>query len=74
MKLKKIDRKNIPHNFPVTLTGMLILWFDYYNASDFMWGVLVVFLFIWWGLSFLDIALSDSYDLLKDIDEKEKNR
>jgi len=66
MKLKKIDRKNIPRNFPVTITGLMILWFDYYNASDFMWGVLVVFLIIWWGLTIWDIAISKEYDLLKD--------
>lgn len=69
MKLKKIDRKNIPHNFPVTLTGLLILWFDYYEASGFMWGILVTYLVIWWGLVIWDMAVSKEYDLLKDVEK-----
>lgn len=59
----------MPAKFPFSLTLSLIIAMDYWNAPQWLWGILGTILFIIWVL----IIIAFVNEIETDIFKKEKN-
>jgi hypothetical protein len=58
--------KNVPTRLPVVGTVLYAFLMDYYNASDFWWGVFIVVFTIIWIICIYALCLQETIDLTKD--------
>jgi len=63
---KVLDRKNLPTKLPVTLTLVVALSLDYWNAPDWVIGGFGALGIIIWILSIIRLVLQEQTDILKD--------
>lgn len=70
-KKKAIAHKNMPVRYPVYYTLLLILCLDYWNAPEWLWGAVSVFIVTLWGLSIWARNQQEEVDIFED---KDKNQ
>lgn len=64
--------KNQPTKLPVVGTVLYAFLMDYYNASDFWWGVFIVCFSIIWIICIFALFLQETIDLNKDYSDNPK--
>ena len=64
--------KNQPTKLPVVGTVLYAFLMDYYNASDFWWGVFIVCFSIIWIICIVALFLQETIDLNKDYSDNPK--
>ena len=64
--------KNQPTKLPVVGTVLYAFLMDYYNASDFWWGVFIVCFSIIWIICIFSFFLQETIDLNKDYSDNPK--
>ena len=63
-KRRVISRKNLPTKLPVSFTALVIIWIDFYEASDILKGVLFTFLAITWITSTINLFTEESKEVV----------
>tara|TARA_R110002167_G_scaffold284737_2_gene489894 strand:+ start:21864 stop:22139 length:276 start_codon:yes stop_codon:yes gene_type:complete len=66
MKKKVISRTLMPTPIPVIHTLVIILALDFWNAPEWLWGVVGVYLLILWAGFFLRINKTEEVDIFKE--------
>ena len=64
--------KNQPTKLPVLGTVLYAFLMDYYDASDFWWGVFIVCFSIIWIICIIALFLQETIDLNKDYSDNPK--
>jgi len=64
--------KNQPTKLPIVGTVLYAFLMDYYNASDFWWGVFIVCFSIIWIICIVALFLQETIDLNKDYSDNPK--
>ena len=64
--------KNQPTKLPVLGTVLYAFLMDYYNVSDFWWGVFIVCFSIIWIICIIALFLQETIDLDKDYSDNPK--
>jgi hypothetical protein len=65
-KSKVIKSKNLPTRLPLWQTITTLLALDYWNAPQWLWGVLATVFLIVWGVGVAGLISEDSVDIFKD--------
>jgi len=63
---------NTPTKLPITGTVLYAFLMDYYNASDFWWGVFIVCFSIIWIICITALFYQESISLDKDYSDNPK--
>jgi len=66
MKTNKVLKSNnLPSRLPFFPTVITIIALDYWNAPQWLWGMLGVLFLLWWITSIINIATQKEVDLFK---------
>lgn len=66
MGMKVIKRTNLPARLPLFETLIVITVMDYWNAPQWLWGVIGVLLFVVWICSLIMIFRQKGVDIFSD--------
>lgn len=55
-KMKVVKREFIPTRLPLSQTLISVLMMDYYNASGWVWGVVITLILLWWIFAVIRLA------------------
>lgn len=66
MGMKVIKRTNLPARLPLFETLIVITVMDYWNAPQWLWGVIGVLLFVVWICSLITIFRQKGVDIFSD--------
>lgn len=66
MGMKVIKRTNLPARLPLFETLIVITVMDYWNAPQWLWGVIGVLLFVVWICSLIIIFRQKGVDIFSD--------
>lgn len=64
--MKVIKRTNLPARLPLFETLIVITVMDYWNAPQWLWGVIGVLLFVVWICSLITIFRQKGVDIFSD--------
>jgi hypothetical protein len=62
--MKVISRKLLPTKLPILSTAVTLHLLDYYNAAEWLWGVMVCFLIIGWVISICMLVNEEHVDII----------
>lgn len=63
-KLKYISPKNLPPSFPVLTTAVTYLFLDKFNPAQWVWGVVITLVVIYWLIVIWGVINSDFIDVI----------
>lgn len=72
MKIKRIDRKNLPVRHPIQTTIVYATALSYWNAPQWLWGVIGLCIFIIW-INFIRL-LVDGTNEIDIFEDKKENK
>jgi len=64
--------RNTPTKLPFTATVLYAFLIDYYNVSDFWWGVFIVCFSVIWIIAIVALFYQETIDLDKDYSDNPK--
>lgn len=64
-EMKKISRKNLPATLPLFKAMFLFMFMDYYNAPEWLWGIVIFLALIVFGLSIYSLSTEKLVDLFE---------
>jgi hypothetical protein len=70
-KNKVIHRKNMPVRLPTFLTVVCYLLLDRFNAPEFIWGIVTMFLLLLWIVSIYSLVKEKQIDILNKEEDKD---
>ena len=62
-RVKVIKRVNLPAKLPFTLTAVIYLLLDKFNATEWIWGASGIILLIMWVGSITALFMQDDVDI-----------
>ena len=63
-KQKVISFKNLPYKMPWTTTAVIWLLADKFQATDFVWGIIWVFIVLLWSAWIYGMFTTESVEIL----------
>jgi uncharacterized membrane protein len=70
-KFKVLKRNNLPTKLPFLSTALIITLLDYWDAPEWLWGVMCFLLIITWIVCIYEVITQKEIDLLNNKEKRE---